>query len=332
MRDPKVAAECARAFVHTPFDLFARLFLGPAEIDAFAGAGQLNTDDNALLEFSAPLDLVEYARYEGFFRDFYHGDTVHGRVMGLVSDLDESDAGALAGALLRHGKLREAAEILEPRVAAAPEARHLLLLARLAQAPLDEEAFPYEDWLPRVIPGVPQAKMARFWDLHRRELLEDALELLAALPPDTGLDASYAILSAFSFLRDDMAASAVEVLRDVAGHKGGPLSGFLLGRALLEQQRYREGFEWLDWAVRAGLDHPLVTQSEPSPVALELGSGGASTDGGAGDAATPSEGPAPGPGTGADDAAEAPPGGPDAARGEGSEGAPAAGPEGPGSP
>jgi spermidine synthase len=52
-----VAADLARVGVRDIFDLLARFRLGDAEARAYAGAGPLNTDDNALVEFSAPWEV-----------------------------------------------------------------------------------------------------------------------------------------------------------------------------------------------------------------------------------------------------------------------------------
>lgn len=56
-----IAGELERAKVEGPEDLFGLLLLGDGQVDAFVGDGPLNTDDNALIEFSAPRDLLTYA-------------------------------------------------------------------------------------------------------------------------------------------------------------------------------------------------------------------------------------------------------------------------------
>ncbi|MBI4614485.1 MAG: tetratricopeptide repeat protein, partial [Planctomycetes bacterium] len=50
----RVARDLAAVEIETPLDLVDGHVLGPAELDAFAGEGPVNTDDNALLEFSSP--------------------------------------------------------------------------------------------------------------------------------------------------------------------------------------------------------------------------------------------------------------------------------------
>lgn len=51
---PKVTADLKRINTSSAADLLSRFYLGPAQIDKFCGAAPINTDDNALIEFSAP--------------------------------------------------------------------------------------------------------------------------------------------------------------------------------------------------------------------------------------------------------------------------------------
>jgi spermidine synthase len=61
MRHPKLGPELARAGVRQPHDLVALLVAGEEEWASSVPPGPINTDDNALIEFRAPLDLLEYA-------------------------------------------------------------------------------------------------------------------------------------------------------------------------------------------------------------------------------------------------------------------------------
>jgi len=57
MQAAPVAPDLRRVGVRDVFDLLTRLLLGEAEARAWAGEGPLNTDDNALIEFSAPREI-----------------------------------------------------------------------------------------------------------------------------------------------------------------------------------------------------------------------------------------------------------------------------------
>ncbi|MBI4508637.1 MAG: fused MFS/spermidine synthase [Deltaproteobacteria bacterium] len=113
-RDPKVLAELLRGNVRSAHDLIAMLILGPQEIASFSAGAPIHTDDNARLEFSAPLDLLEAGR-TARFADAIYGDLwPYGHLEGLLSGLGQGTERArretaLARALIRHGKRREAA-------------------------------------------------------------------------------------------------------------------------------------------------------------------------------------------------------------------------------
>jgi hypothetical protein len=57
MKKVPVRADLDRVGVRDVLDLLTRFRIGDAEVSAYAGEGRLNTDDNALVEFSAPWEL-----------------------------------------------------------------------------------------------------------------------------------------------------------------------------------------------------------------------------------------------------------------------------------
>ncbi len=54
LKDEKVAADLARVDLRSVADVMSRFYLGPEEVNLFSRSSQINTDDNALIEFSAP--------------------------------------------------------------------------------------------------------------------------------------------------------------------------------------------------------------------------------------------------------------------------------------
>ncbi|HEY6331632.1 MAG TPA: fused MFS/spermidine synthase, partial [Blastocatellia bacterium] len=52
--EPNVAADLDRIHISTPADLVSRLYMGPVELEAMTASSEINTDDNALIEFNAP--------------------------------------------------------------------------------------------------------------------------------------------------------------------------------------------------------------------------------------------------------------------------------------
>lgn len=115
---PALAAELARAEVDHPEDLAASLLLGPGEVAAFTAGAELNTDDNARLEHTAPRDLLASVRGNQFARAVRGPTWPYGRVEPVVTGVgvgaDRSAAELrLARALLGYGRRREADAWLE---------------------------------------------------------------------------------------------------------------------------------------------------------------------------------------------------------------------------
>src|SRR5262249_16488837 len=52
--NPSVAADLKRINTTRSSDIIGRFYLGPNEVTDFARGAQMNTDDNALIEFNAP--------------------------------------------------------------------------------------------------------------------------------------------------------------------------------------------------------------------------------------------------------------------------------------
>ncbi len=108
---PALAAELARADVSSPDELVASLLLGPDEIASFTAGAELNTDDNALLEHTAPRDLLASVRGNPFARAVRGPAWPYGHLDGIVTGMGAGRAAAeadLALALVGYGRRREA--------------------------------------------------------------------------------------------------------------------------------------------------------------------------------------------------------------------------------
>jgi spermidine synthase len=136
MARPALAAELARADVAAPEQLVASLMLGPGEIASFTAGAELNTDDNARLEHTAPRDLLASVRGNRFARAVRGPTWPYGRLEPLLSGLGSGAARAvaevdLARALLAYGRRREAAWWLERAGRHATEPARVAAVARL---------------------------------------------------------------------------------------------------------------------------------------------------------------------------------------------------------
>ena len=143
--NPIIAAEAKRAGFASPHDVPAFLLLGPEELRSFTAGAAVNTDDNALIEFAAPRDLLGYAKFDPYLAKIYGPMWPYGRLSELVAGYDGPDRAVamarLARSLLAHGKAREA-HLWQRRAEAAgsgPEVAHARLLLDLVATREDRD-------------------------------------------------------------------------------------------------------------------------------------------------------------------------------------------------
>lgn len=213
MKDPRVAEEIDRASVRSPHDVLAQTLLasrdevmsytrieqrrvGDGWVDDPASANgpdepcdeacrrvpaPLNTDDNARIEFSAPKDLIGYARYEDYLASIYSDDwpygSLLGRVKGIPRDVDERAAehARLALALAAAGRSQRALRLAAAAQAmgASPEADRAarLLDLLLGNAPAPD---------PPLEPPVPGPQLQRGQERHLRRTFERIRDAITA--------------------------------------------------------------------------------------------------------------------------------------------------------
>jgi len=109
--DPEMQAELRRADLLTPHGVVALLVAGPEQLDERVPAGPINTDDNARIEFSAPLDLLRYAVTDPSIPVLYGAERQRRELAKrLVDGLpdDRRSRRRIAEALLRRGRVADA--------------------------------------------------------------------------------------------------------------------------------------------------------------------------------------------------------------------------------
>jgi spermidine synthase len=258
MRDPRTAAELARADVHEPTDIFARaLLVDRRELLEFTdgkgapkrGALPINTDDNARIEFAAPLDLITFSRFSGYIPTFYAPSWPYSRVdrvlVGLGDD-DEEVAATLAAqalSLLGNGRKRVADDLLRRAEGLAPESAEVRAARRVADLLAGEARVPR----PRIEPPTASLELREADAAKLSALLGDVWR---AVDHDTPQEALERFLSLPEYLVG----------------RGGPqlelLGGYLrfLGRDPLEKAACEEAIESLE-ALRRG--HPEYAARHP---------------------------------------------------------------------
>jgi spermidine synthase len=156
--DPTVKKELARAHIDSAEAAVARILLASREeVLRFAEDAPLNTDDNALIELSAPRDLIGFERSQGYLETMYADSWPFGRVADRLQGLGDGALASercarLALALLSHGRKAEVPGLLErahgfgetPLLATAREV-HALLSGEAPEPSLGLDADPTPD-------------------------------------------------------------------------------------------------------------------------------------------------------------------------------------------
>jgi spermidine synthase len=146
--DAKLGAELLRAEVSTPEDFVGLLLQGSRDVADIVKAGRINTDDNALIEFGAPLDLLEYADKEARHKIL---ENIDGRRLEVAPahfrgfDFDDPRTLTTLGErLVRQGRLTDATHAID-RVSTATRSPGARLAARVARVRAIVERFEEPD-------------------------------------------------------------------------------------------------------------------------------------------------------------------------------------------
>lgn len=135
LQDPRVKAELERAYILSPQDVFARVLLvNKDEVLDYTNSPDMgnhdslpiNTDDNAVIEFSAPHDLISFRRFAGYLATIYTDSWEYGRLSKVLSGVGDGEKKAqnLSGlglSLLMNGRKREATYFIEESERIAPD-------------------------------------------------------------------------------------------------------------------------------------------------------------------------------------------------------------------
>ena len=207
-----VSEELERAYVRSPFDVFARLLLGsrqevmqfariehrrrggawtadPASNnpsdqgctgpDCYRQPAPLNTDANALIELAAPRDLIGFPRFEGYLANIYSPDWPYGRMRRFATGFSEDGAARademaeLALSLMAHGQKPEAAHFIT-RAQRAGRSRETYVAAEVLTKLMSTEGEPPV----RVETPVPGPQLAA---REARQLMEGFAEVRASV-------------------------------------------------------------------------------------------------------------------------------------------------------
>jgi len=112
--DPVISEEMARAYIYGPTDIYGRLLISSKkELLDYAGSVPVNTDDNLLVEFRAPDDMIGAKKFQGYLAEIYNPEWPWGRInaenLKGVDKPGRADVYAMLSlSMLRHGRKAEA--------------------------------------------------------------------------------------------------------------------------------------------------------------------------------------------------------------------------------
>lgn len=114
-----IRAELERAGIQRPMDLYGLMFMNRAELEEFAEGAPLNTDDNGLLEFAAPKDLIRYDIGDRYFQNRYFKSGTYGDIRphlrGWPDAWSDEEVAELAIAEWVAGKPELARKVMDDR-------------------------------------------------------------------------------------------------------------------------------------------------------------------------------------------------------------------------
>ena len=291
LASPVTRAEARRGGFTSAHDILAYLLLAPDEIESFTAGAPDNTDDNARIEFSAPRDLLGYAKFDPYLAKVYGPLWPYGRLTPHVAGYDGPDRAAacarLARSLLTHGKAREA-ELWARRAEAAgggPDAAHTRLLLDLVSTRLDRDPeipLAPDDGLEPPHPGPKvSAEDAKHVTDEYPDIVADVAErryvtaykIVSNWPETlwTGMGKDFMLLQGFLEYKAEFYTDAVDDLKglaeDEAFAKARPELFYYLGRAHYANASYGKAVAALERFIdlQSALDRPLLPASASDP-------------------------------------------------------------------
>ncbi|RAL25442.1 hypothetical protein DL240_04320 [Lujinxingia litoralis] len=271
-----VRTELQRVGIKDVMDLYGLAFMNQAELEAFAAGSELNTDDNGLLEFNAPHDLIFYSVGELFFARHYFSGEIYGDLRPYLqnwpTDWSPNQIARLARGAWRAGKADLARDILHETGLRNARGRDPLLdeligvldADHLPIAPAAEATFaasddPYQEAAQRA--GSPQGA---------KQVIQELYEQQRA--PRQGYDGRRGLLHAYALTVSGDARGAqrqLDHLHNIPDVTHTPLYPLLAGQVYQARRRYREAYRALSLATLATdlpTPHPPTAHDLPAPV------------------------------------------------------------------
>jgi spermidine synthase len=171
MAYPRVKAEMERAYIFSPTDVLGRILLVDRdELFRYTNGPEgeankslpINTDDNAIIEFSAPRDLISFAAFAGYLATIYTDKWQFARLSQTISGIGSGTSKAKrlaeqAVSLLSNGRKREAARFITKAKTISTTDPKVVRTTRMSRLLTGKEGAP----LPKFEPIRPSATMTK---------------------------------------------------------------------------------------------------------------------------------------------------------------------------
>lgn len=298
---PSLRKEAARAGWRSPYDILGQILITSKEIAAFTAGAPLNTDDNALIEFAAPRDLLGYSAYDPYLARVYGAAWPYGHLQGAVEGVEADPEGPAAGAarlaraLLANGRIREAefwtrrAEAAtDPAAGHAEAARRLMTMVATRFGSDPEIPLAPADTLepPRLPAGTKPADERRVAREYRqvqalvaKHMFVSAYKAMEKWPAALwkAPNPDFALLAAFLHYKSEYYQDAVGLLKplleDEAYIRRRPEVLYYLGRARFARGDHGAAIEALERFIelQSALGREVLPARAPAGSALPLG-------------------------------------------------------------
>ena len=303
--NPVTAAEAKRAGFDSPHDVPAFLLLAAEEMRSFTAGAQVNTDDNALIEFAAPRDLLRYQAYDPYLAKVYGPMWPYGHLTGVVHGLRRRQPRRRHGppgaqpAGARQGPRSEA--VAGPRRGggpeqgvAAPDVDHTRLLLDLVATREDRDPeiplAPGEGLTPPIVPpDLPPAIATRVRDEYKeiaahleKRKYASAFKILEDWPEETWgtkLGQDFSLLTGFLDYKAEFYGDAIDELKPLADDadfvKRRPELLYYLGRSYYANANCAKAVAALERFIAAqrALGRPLLPASAKGEEAERMQTG-----------------------------------------------------------
>lgn len=268
LEDPALRKELERAEVRRPEDMIGLFVVGGEDIPRLVGPGPLNTDDNSLIEYAAPRDLLTFAVADPDlpFIEEMEGERLEQLGRYFIGFRNDGDTLATtARALLSQGRLQDAKRFAEE---ARLEGADTAFLKRLIGYVDESDSQP-------VVVADAHTKDDETYAMSAYAMMQgkdrDALTLLESIEGVENKSLAHRFLYAFLCYRRDRFIDATylieKVVTDDAFVAANPAVLYYAGRIAYYDGEYRDGLDYFE-----RFDAAMSTEA-PVPVPVPVPNG-----------------------------------------------------------